>query len=357
MDQPREIRRLNSLRGLAALIVLVSHYSHETMLLGGMFDRGAGQFGVMLFFLLSAFLITYLYLDTPPSPKGIANYAISRIARVIPLYLFVVTLSFVAKQFLPGSMSAYAFNIPNGNELLAHLMFLHGNSVLWTIPPEIHFYIIFTLFWLLWPRMPRLVHVLVPCLLLLSAATVSHTVPQIIFYDLVATPVILNVFPYFATGMLMGILYRRWQPATRWKSHYYALALLAIPLLYPAILLQLTGISHRMWEDPAILIAMATIFFLVVFMVPEKNPVLENRLGDFLGKISYSLYLLHIPLMLVLQNLGLIGGLGGLVAFLLFTCGMSYLSFRFLESPARKWIRAIKFSTSTNGKQLATGAK
>jgi peptidoglycan/LPS O-acetylase OafA/YrhL len=57
-----EIRKLNMLRGLAALIVLVSHYSNATNLLNAMPGRGAGQLGVMIFFILSGFLMSYLYL-------------------------------------------------------------------------------------------------------------------------------------------------------------------------------------------------------------------------------------------------------------------------------------------------------
>ena len=57
-----EIRKLNTLRGLAALIVVVSHYSNATLIMGGLLGFGGGQFGVMIFFVLSGFLMSYLYL-------------------------------------------------------------------------------------------------------------------------------------------------------------------------------------------------------------------------------------------------------------------------------------------------------
>jgi len=47
-----EIRKLNTLRGLAALIVLITHFSDVTGWLGGSLGGRAGQYGVMLFFLL-----------------------------------------------------------------------------------------------------------------------------------------------------------------------------------------------------------------------------------------------------------------------------------------------------------------
>lgn len=48
---------LDGLRGLAAYIVLVSHASNMTGLWGTLLGNGAGQFGVMLFFVLSGFLM------------------------------------------------------------------------------------------------------------------------------------------------------------------------------------------------------------------------------------------------------------------------------------------------------------
>ena len=40
-----EIRKLNTLRGIAALIVLISHYSNATNLFHGVLGTGGGQFG------------------------------------------------------------------------------------------------------------------------------------------------------------------------------------------------------------------------------------------------------------------------------------------------------------------------
>jgi peptidoglycan/LPS O-acetylase OafA/YrhL len=56
-----QIRVLNTLRGIAALIVVIAHYSRSTGLLGGYSRRGSGQLGV-IFFMISGFLMTYIYL-------------------------------------------------------------------------------------------------------------------------------------------------------------------------------------------------------------------------------------------------------------------------------------------------------
>jgi peptidoglycan/LPS O-acetylase OafA/YrhL len=80
-----EIRKLNSLRGLAALIVFFTHFSDITNWLGGALGGGSGAYGVMLFFLLSGFLMSYLYFDREFNKANIAGYFLARAGRVLPV--------------------------------------------------------------------------------------------------------------------------------------------------------------------------------------------------------------------------------------------------------------------------------
>lgn len=338
MDHAVEIRKLNSLRGLAVLIVLISHYSNASDLWGKALGNGAGQFGVMIFFLLSAFLISYLYLHTPPTPQAIANFAIARVARVMPLFLIVVIISFAVKQFsLP--LGTFAYNIKDVNSLLSHFFLLHGTSVLWTIPPEIHFYIFFALAWFFRPQLKGLLYVGIVLLIASSFFFIKDKAPTATLWGFTVTLEILKVLPYFAVGFLLGDLFRGWQPSSNLRRHYYVTVLILIPLLYPEIFFYLTGQQHGMWADVRVLGTISAVFFVLVFLVPENNPILENWLGDMLGKISYSLYLLHYPLLQLLKSMGLVTGLAGLALFLVLASVLAYISFSILEFPARQWIR------------------
>jgi len=87
---------LDGLRGVAALIVLLSHVSNKTGLWGGIFGRGGGQIGVMLFFVLSGYLMGMLYLDRPFRRIEVQRYVVHRGARIVPLYYLIVLLSFIS---------------------------------------------------------------------------------------------------------------------------------------------------------------------------------------------------------------------------------------------------------------------
>ena len=136
MEQKQEIRKLNTLRGLAAFIVLITHFSDATGWLDGVLGGRAGQYGVMLFFLLSGFLMAHLYLDRPFERGLIKRYAMARLGRVLPLFLLVVLTSFIAPYV---GVSGF-YDLSGWSYFIAHLLFLEGESVLWSVAPEVHFY-------------------------------------------------------------------------------------------------------------------------------------------------------------------------------------------------------------------------
>lgn len=339
--EPMEIRKLNTLRGLAALIVLISHYSNESGLWGGYLGNGAGQFGVMIFFLLSSFLMAYLYLQLPPTIIAIKKYSVARIARVFPLFVVVVISSFVMQRAKPNVFSEFVYNINSFQSLFSHLLLLSGLNVLWTIPPEINFYILFAVAWCLRPRFGKTILYVSAIALSLYAVGVW---PGRISGNILGLEVdfaTTMALPYFIVGSLFGSVFRYWRPPTWLCSHWFVVPLLLIPLLYPRIFLQLFGKTHEMWSEPLILACISAIFFVVVFLVPSPNLFLENMIGDKIGAISYSLYLLHYPLLLCMKKLGYVSGFSGLVLFLFFSIALSFLSFLFLEAPMRRKIKGF----------------
>lgn len=343
-----QIRRLNTLRAIAALIVLVGHYSNRAQLWDAVLGTRAPQLGVMLFFLLSAFLMSVLYIGRPPTAQTMRGYGLARIGRVVPLYVAVVLLSWALGKVGIAWIAESVYDIPDVKSLASHLVFLYGAQVLWTIPAEIHFYVLFAVLWWLRPRLPWAIPLF--CVAVLGIFASGHW-PLGPKQPVMGFPIdlpVLRGLPYFVVGMLLGMLYLRWQPPARWRHHGFVAALGLLLVLYPAIFERLTGWSYgqgggesTLWFLPLLLLAMSAIFFMLVFLVPDGNPVLEHRLGDSLGNISYSMYLLHFPILLALQGFGLATGFGGLLLFLAITIAASSLTYRLLEFPMRTRIREL----------------
>ena len=334
-----QIRRLNSLRAIAALIVLVGHYSNRAQLWDAMLGTRAPQLGVMLFFLLSAFLMSVLYIDRAPTAHAMRGYGLARFGRVVPLYVAVVVVSYALGKIGVPWIAESVYDIPDVKSLASHLAFLYGVQVLWTIPAEIHFYVIFAVLWWLRPRLPWAIPLFSLVVLGIFASGHWPLGPKEPVMGFPVDLPLLRGLPYFVAGMAIGMLYLRWQPPARWRHHGFVAALGLVLLLYPAILERLTGWTYVMWFNPMVLVVMSLAFFCLVFLVPDGNPLLEHRVGDYLGNISYSLYLLHFPILLAMETFGLAKGTGGLLLFLCITILASTLTYRFFEFPMRTRIR------------------
>ena len=345
-----EIRKLNTLRGLAALIVFVTHFSDITNWLDGVLGGGAGAYGVMLFFLLSGFLMAYLYLDKGFDSANIIRYFLARAGRVLPLFMVIV----VSSYFLSQTDNNFLYNIPDLNHLFGHLLLVYGDSVLWSIPPEIQFYFIFVLFWAFAKNRTGYIYIAIVAVMISLFFT---NFPRI-YGDINGIPYnffnVLRSLPLFFVGVLFGMHYRSLKIPSYLRKHWFILALCLIPLMYPELTPITSDASRKMWLSYEILLVMSAVFFCVVFLVPDNNILLANRLGDFIGKISYSLYLLHMPVIAQVNKLALSIELK-LILSLSLSVFLAYLSFRFFEKPVSNLVRnLVPRSASKQGGKITT---
>ncbi len=330
-----QIRKLNALRGLAALIVFVTHFSDITNWLDGRLGGGSGAYGVMLFFLLSGFLMSYLYIDKAFSKVNVERYALARIGRVLPLYLLIVFGSYI----LSLKDNQLLYHIPDVHTLVGHLLFLYGESVLWTIPVEVQFYCIFIAFWAVAKKRSGYIYV---SILVVMILLFLFNFPRV-YGDIHGIPYnefnVIRSLPFFFVGVIFGMHYQSLKVPDYLRKHWFVLALCLIPLLYPDLTPVTSDAKRRMWLSYEVLLVMSSVFFCLVFLVPNNNLLLANKVGDFFGKISYSLYLVHLPIIELVNRyeyaievkLLLSFGLSVLVAF---------ASFRFFEKPVASLIRS-----------------
>ncbi|MBN1881064.1 MAG: acyltransferase [Deltaproteobacteria bacterium] len=326
-----EIRKLNTIRAIAALIVFVGHYSHQAKLLVNIFGNGSPQIGVMLFFILSGFLMSYLYMNREFELREVRNFAVARFARVYPLFLLIVVFAYYSHLIGAGTV----YRVDSFSGFVENLTLLNCPSVLWTVPIEIHFYFFFVLIW--WFASKRWLYAMFLMIAVFYVVTITGypTFKGSLLIDYhVVFP---QFFPFFFAGVIFGQLYRNWTP--RMKSGVFVSALLIVPVLFPGVFGPVFKTYHNMWEGVLCLLCLSFVFFVILFFVPDNNPILANRFGDYLGKISYSMYLLHLPVVNMLKNPARDMPVLFFFICLALTIGISAASYHFIEKPSRNAIR------------------
>jgi peptidoglycan/LPS O-acetylase OafA/YrhL len=129
---------LDGLRGIAALWVFATHATYGGLLPPVLNFRGAGRGGVILFFFLSAFLLSgpfFRRLERALSWREWAAYWVRRVCRIVPLYYGVVLLFFALGLFPFDERTTPSV-------ALRHLTFQRGMGVFWTIVVEVRLYVV-----------------------------------------------------------------------------------------------------------------------------------------------------------------------------------------------------------------------
>jgi peptidoglycan/LPS O-acetylase OafA/YrhL len=330
---------LDGLRGLAAYVVVVSHISNESNLWNGLLGRGGGQIGVMLFFVLSGYLMGALYLDRPFRAGEVWAYAVRRIARVVPLFYVVVTLALAVNLIAARHGIDLALYEIAPDNVFRHYALLDGVSVFWTIPVEMHFYLVFVFLWLVFAYSRAAL------IALLAGAIAAEYLFQLDAGAYSRTLVFFGAF--FLSGVLISRLRRLDESVSAgslWSLGFagcLAFTLLLFPNVYLAVFGQqrwLIDVQLRqMWHDPIYLAAASACLYMALAS-PLATRVLGNRFMVYSGKISYSVYLLHLPVIDLLARLFPASTMPGIFLLLAFgfTIAVASVSYYLIEAPSRR---------------------
>ncbi|WP_168709147.1 acyltransferase family protein [Halomonas borealis] len=337
---------LDGLRGMAALLVVVTHISTRTELLDVFRIYGLGQIGVMLFFALSGFLMMHV-TNGKECRDHWRNFLVRRISRVLPLYVFVVLLAFLTSFVYIDGRSLSVFGIQNFGEVIQHLALLKGNGVLWTISIEIFFYFLFPVFW--WAKDKSLAHFYV---LLIAVFVIQHMAYFVGGWGEVDVAFV-GIIPrghMFLLGMaiypVVGLVKNRYVVF----DVLFVLAVILVVLNLQDISSELFGYSVYIWKNPVVLLLICTIVAMGVNL-KKVGCVLQNPFSIFLGKISYSLYLMHIFVLQALRRYTdweVDDRLLYWSSCLVLSVVVSYLTYLFIERPFRSMLNA-RFCTSYQG--------
>ncbi|PYE46133.1 peptidoglycan/LPS O-acetylase OafA/YrhL [Rhizobium sp. PP-F2F-G20b] len=324
MRATRHIASLDGLRGIAAFLVVMSHVALLYPHLPGWFSLNIGAEAVEIFFALSGFLMASLYAARPLDRVAATDYLVHRFARIYPVYL-VAVLFVVLLSLVPGL--DYIHPIHGPVEILRHVVLLGSSGVFWSVPPEIQFYFFFLLVWLCLSS-PRRYRIL--ALFLVACVAVDAV------FDFPGPGILLpSKIHFFMAGVAAGLLYAsgRLRPKG-WVVGVATLGLLGFVFLSKILL----------WRDQqdGWGLVMAVTAGVIVFLTAQEHVLSRALLASpplrFLGKISFSLYLFHVPVMfLSMKTLGLF--VPGPVAVVLSVClavVFATYSYHLIEDPVRR---------------------
>jgi peptidoglycan/LPS O-acetylase OafA/YrhL len=293
---------LNGIRAIAALAVIFSHIGLSLHMFGlnSLPDIDLAGYGVTIFFALSGFLITYLLLIEKERFErvNIRQFYMRRILRIWPLYYLYIALTllvlFIYKEEFPDFRFLlftifFSANIPM---IIAVPMGLLGHF--WSLGVEEQFYLFWPwivdrtkkLFkWILWfVVIFFILKLLAWAWFKRSGELIPYSIFQVTRFHCMAIGAAAAILYYNRQQQFLKISYTLVSQIICWAI----IALLAFSLLpLPSV------IKHE-------LVALASVVLIVNVAGNEKAIIkLRGRLPDFLGKISFGLYVYH-PLVIYL---------------------------------------------------------
>lgn len=350
------IKSLEGIRGIAALLVALYHLNIGSSYFAVIRN---GYLFVDLFFVLSGFIICATYSASMRNGDDFLIFIIKRIGRLWPLLVFS-TIVFVlgsnaivfAKKMaiaaghgtLLNNPGALEYLIPSAAEILSTVTFTHSlglfdglilNTPSWSISTEFFTYLLFAAVCLVSFGRSRIV---LMALLSIGGLLVSVWASVDVHKCLVDKGCLSLTYDY---GLARCIHAFFLGTMTYYSSRFLKLNSVAVQLsaLF-ALYLLLTLVDHVYVAAFAFPIAFAA---LVLGLSGDTGPIadaLKPRLFQVLGQRSYSIYLLHMPLLLIFENIskrasGIVSSTAIVVAYVVVLYIVSGWAYRYIENPAR----------------------
>ena len=337
---------MEGLRGAAALIVVLYHLGQVSHFPGVI---RSGYLAVDLFFVLSGFVICSAYGERLRTGRSeVWRFVVRRIGRLWPLHITTAVLFYVIRG-LPLILTGSGMYAPTGAEALSIVtltqgmnLFDHaiGNPNAWSTGDEFYVYLLFA-------GVCRFAHRRVQiglacCLVVAGLAITIYIDAGACWYnrhcmDLGFTFGWARCIAGFSLGILIALFRARLLPVAT-SAVQIVMAIVALALMIGAYAIPLSAFA-----------APFVFAMVIVSLISDRGPLaslLQTRPLQYLGRVSYSLYLSHAVFVMPLAALlwfgkyGVIYQLTGVIAFLLFALCTTQFLHRYVEVPFRDRIYA-----------------
>ena len=314
--QSKNINSIVLLRAIAALGVCFVHINKSTdFKFGRIIDRllDGGQQGVTVFFVISGFILPYSLYKNQYEIKDFFTFLFKRSLRVDPPYWCAIILAFILIP-LPVSLLSLKSIFFHITYLVPFVKSVHWyTGIYWTLSIEFQFYILLGLSYPFLKKLPDYLSIII--LILVAAPFIRNDAD-----GLIPSKLYLFVFGYLTFMAYVDLISLK--------------KFIIVTCLF-------TGWAIVEKSMMTGIVPVCTVFFIMIYKSNKKIPAL-----NFLGNISYSLYLVHIPATALL--LRALSGYHILPVVLFALCVMNavilaYVLNRLIEVPALRLSKKIHF--------------
>lgn len=348
VQTPADLRPITALRFGAAIWVAVYTFWENLAGAGssGLVDKG--YLGVELFFVLSGFILSHVYLQSAGEKRfSYRGFLWARVARVYPLHIAtLVGVGLLAAAALVAGMSVDG-NVLSWASLPANLLMVHAwglapvagwNHPSWSISAEWFAYLCFPLFaFVFWRAREKPVAAVVGAAAFL--AVLYYGFERVAGFPLTEATIrwgALRIVPCFALGCALYLVYRKAPLKAPWTASAVSFGLMVL------------SAALGLWDGITVLLAGALILSLAS-LPNERAGWLASRPAVYLGEISYSVYMVCVPWKLLAVNLAakLTDApdkqlqLFVWLAILALLPVVAAVSYHLVEHPARKALRGM----------------
>lgn len=305
-DVPRQVLGLDGLRGLAALYVVLFHCWLYTF--PGYPNSSAppwldelmfGRLAVVFFLVLSGFSLAISPARHGWGSGGVVQFLHRRAWRILPPYWAALAMSLIISFFV---VPASHFGLPTGSSVLVYGLLAQDvftaptpNGAFWSIGVEAELYLLFPLLLLVRRRWGAAVLVACVALPVVTRGLMAPGASPVEGANWLAP----HLAPVFVAGMVGAGIVVASDRVRRLPWGWFAV-LAAMPVVAVGVVRgSVWTVNHYFWVDLAIAPAMT----MLIAAVATGRPAvlvrcLTARPVQSLGSFSYSLYLIHLPIVM-----------------------------------------------------------
>ena len=348
----RRILELDALRALAAINLVLFHFTHVYSVKFGFtsplgFEWPYGAYGVEMFFILSGFVNSMSLLRR----KQPVDFVAARLIRIIPIFLLVIIANLWILQWAPMNQNVSTAQFAANMTLIPRILgYECVDPVMWTLQIEMMFYVTLVAmfkigalrrYFLGWGTL--LVLSLLVCPTLDSMAAVHSGSSWFGLATAVRRLMLLDFVPLFAIGFLLYMI--KTDTGKRWQN--------IVGIILAA------GVFHSIDHGKHNPVATALIIGLVTACAYGKVPFLRLKPLVYVSTISYALYLCHNNLGCALMHRFDQSGIPPQICFVIaivFSFAMAIIITNRIEGPMTQGLRSAwsRFRTPESAKDVTS---